>query len=58
MTEKDFFKVNKFNLDKIKYIKISLEIQIEKSFFLKLKGIMIKTIKYFLQSFIIYILFI
>ena len=37
MTEKDFFKVNKFNLDKIKYIKISLEIQNREEFFLRLK---------------------
>ena len=26
MTEKDFFKVNNFNLDNINYLKVSLEI--------------------------------
>ena len=40
MTEKDFFKVNKFNLDKIKYIKISLEIQNREEFFSEIKKVL------------------
>ena len=32
MTEKDFFKIKKFNIKNIKYLKISLEIKIKKSF--------------------------
>ena len=33
MTEKDFFKVNSFNLPKLNYLKISLEIKDKENFF-------------------------
>ena len=39
MTEKDFFKVRKFNLRNIKYLKVSLEIKNKKKFLNKIMQI-------------------
>ena len=36
MTEKDFFKIKKFNIKNIKYLKISLEIKNKKKFLNKI----------------------
>lgn len=42
MTEKDFFKVKNFNLDKIKYLKISLEIDNKEKLINKIKTLYVK----------------
>ena len=39
MTEKDYFKVNKFNLDKINYLKVTLEIYEKEKFLSKVKSL-------------------
>ena len=40
MTEKDYYKIKKFNLKNINYLKVNLEIKKKK--FLKIKKFMIK----------------
>tara|TARA_A100001015_G_scaffold315757_1_gene428333 strand:+ start:347 stop:817 length:471 start_codon:yes stop_codon:yes gene_type:complete len=39
MTEKDYFKVNKYNLDKINYLKVTLEIYEKEKFLSKVKSL-------------------
>ncbi len=39
MTEKDFFKINQFNLKKIDYLKVSLEITDKEEFIKKIQGV-------------------
>ena len=57
MTEKDFYKINHFNLQKINYLKVSLELEKKKSFIKKFAKFMIKTFNYFCQSLFIYLFF-
>ena len=56
MTEK-IFKVNSFNLPKLNYLKISLEIKDKENFLIVYKDYMIRLVKYFFQSILIYIFF-
>ena len=39
MTEKDFYKINHFNLQKINYLKVSLELEKKKSFIKNLQNL-------------------
>ena len=39
MTEKDFFKVNNFDINEINYLKVSLEIQNKEKFLNRIKKI-------------------
>ena len=58
MTEKDFLRIKNLNLDNIKYLKISLEIENRSLLLNKIKSYMIKFIKYLVQSIFIYLFFI
>ena len=57
MTEKDFFKIKRFNIKKLDYLRVALEIKEKKNSLTKLRKYMIKLINYFFQSLIIYLIF-
>ena len=40
MTEKDYYKIKEFNIDKIKYVKVSLEIESQKDLISIIKNIL------------------
>ena len=57
MTEKDYFKIKKFEINEVKSLKVKLVIENEKEFINEIKSYMLKLINYFLQSLIIYLTF-
>ena len=50
MTEKDYYKIKKFNIKNIEYLKINLEITDKEKFLQTIKDIYDKKINYFFQA--------